>query len=152
MTIIPYTSQENHAFTDLMVGYFAELDSGIPEEIIRGKLSDLIDRQCMDKTIHAAVAVADGKPVGFSIYQIDMPQSDWCKRPGWGFIREFYVIPERRCVGIGKTLAYYTERSLHSLGAEKLYLTADNAISFWQKCGWRLTEEICSNELNILEK
>lgn len=152
MTIIPYTSQEKHTLADLMVGYFAELDSGIPEEIIRGKLSDLIDRQCMDETIHVAVAVENDKPIGFSVYQIDTPESDWCKRPGWGFIREFYVIPERRRIGLGTTLAQYTEGSLHSLGATKLYLTADNAISFWQKCGWKLTDEICSNELNILEK
>ena len=152
MTIIPYTSQEKLTLADLMVGYFAELDSGIPEEIIRGKLSDLIDRQCMDETIHVAVAVENDKPIGFSVYQIDTPESDWCKRPGWGFIREFYVIPSFRNHGYGKALAAHTVQQLQSMGAQNLYLTSTEAVPFWQKCGWSWTQTLCSNDQYILEK
>lgn len=152
MTIIPYTTDQKHIMAALMADYMDELECNIPREIVFGKLADLIDRQCSERIILMDLAMEDSDCIGFSVYQIDSPESDWCKRPGWGFIREFYVVPEHRCAGIGKTLAHYTEASLHSLGAERLYLTADNAISFWQKCGWRLTEEVCSNELNILEK
>jgi GNAT superfamily N-acetyltransferase len=152
MTIIPYSTQFTHTLSDLMTTYMAELDCGIPEDIIRGKLTDLIDHQCREKIIFADIAMDGQTAAGFSVYQIDTEQSDWCKRPGWGFIREFYVVPECRKSGTGKALAAHTEQQLRSLGAKKMYLTSTDAVPFWEKCGWKLTEELCSNGQQILEK
>ena len=153
MTIFDYTPTLRPQFTNLLSAYFRELDSDIPEDILRGKLADLIEDQHNKKIIRVSIAVHNGIPAGFSIFQIDTPESDWCKRLGWGFIREFYIIPEARHQGYGSRLAAHTEQCLRKIGAQKLYLTSDPAaIAFWQRCGWRLTEEICSNDLNILEK
>ena len=135
-----------------MSDYMAELNCGIPEDIIRGKLSDLIDRMCLDGTIRVDMAMAGDVFAGFSVYQIDTPESDWCKRPGWGFIREFYVVPAYRAQGTGAALAAHTEQSLRAMGASQLYLTSTEAVPFWQRCGWHLTEELCSNDQYILEK
>lgn len=152
MTIIPYTMHKKQPLADLMAGYMAELDCGIPEDIIRGKLSELIDRQSTAEIIHVDLAIEGGTAMGFSIYQIDTPESDWCKRPGWGFIREFYIAPSYRKNGTGRDLARHTETQLRALGAKKLYLTSTVAVPFWQKCGWTLTETLCSNGQFILEK
>lgn len=152
ITIQKYQPSMKTMLSDMMVPYMAELDCDVPEEIIRGKLADFIETQCEAERIHVVVAFDGEKPAGFSVYQIDTPQSDWCKRPGWGFIREFYVRPECRTKGFGLHLAAYTEQALKKLGAEKLYLTSGPAAAFWEKCGWVNTGEVCSNDLTILEK
>ena len=152
MTIIPYEQTHRQILSSLLTDYFTELGSDIPEQIIHGKLMDLIERQCRAGIIHTVIAVTEDLPIGFSIFQIDSTESDWCKRPGWGFIREFYIIPAFRKKGMGRLLARYTEDALRHLGTRQLYLTADNATAFWQRCGWRLTPDIASNELSVLEK
>lgn len=152
MTIIPYDKSKKHLLADLMSAYMNELDCGIPEEIIRGKLSDFIDTQFDARIIRIDLGIESERIAGFSVYQIDKPESDWCKRPGWGFIREFYIVPAFRKSGLGRALALHTEETLRTMGAERLYLTSDSAIPFWRSCGWRLSEEICSNDQPILEK
>lgn len=152
MEIINYTPTYRIAFEEMLVTYFTELSSDIPEPIIRGKLMDLIHGQIEQDIIHVALILDNHDTVGFSIYQIDSTNSDWCKKPGWGFIREFYITASSRSKGFGKALAAYTDAQLKKLGAEHLYLTSDDAVQFWQKCGYTLTEEICSNDLPILVK
>jgi len=152
MIITPYTTAHKHILAALMADYMAELESDIPREIVLGKLADLIDRQCADRIIQLDLAMGEACCVGFSVYQIDTEKSDWCKRPGWGFIREFYVVPAYRKGGTGKALAAHTELQLRNMGAEALYLTSTGAVPFWEKCGWKLTEELCSNGQYILEK
>lgn len=152
MTILNYDNSRRQPLADRMVDYMAELGSDIPEDIVRGKLSDFIDRQCSLGILRISLAVEEDTLIGFSVYQIDQPESDWYKRPGWGFIREFYIAPEFRCRNYGRQLAQHTEQALREMGAENLYLTSGDGIPFWQRCGWRLTEETCSNDLRILEK
>lgn len=152
MTMQPYTKSCKRILANLMTDYMEELNCDIPEHIIRGKLSDFIDEQYAGGTIRITLAMEHDRPIGFSVYQVDTPDSDWCKRPGWGFIREFYVVPDSRKNGTGRALAACTERELRSMGAEQLYLTSTTAIPFWQRCGWHLTEELCSNGQYILEK
>jgi GNAT superfamily N-acetyltransferase len=137
---------------DAMVDYMTELNCGIPEDIIRGKLADFIDSQWEAGIIRIDLAIEKEICIGFSVYQIDTSESDWCKRPGWGFIREFYVMPAFRSHGTGKILALHTQQALYKMGAKQLYLTSDDAVPFWQHCGWQLTEELCSNGQYILEK
>lgn len=152
MTFIPYSKPLKSSLADLMTDYMAELNCGVPEDIIRGKLSDLIDRQQEAGIIRVDLALDQKQPVAFTIYQVDSVESDWYKRPGWGFIREFYVSPAYRNAGTGKCLALHTEQSLYSMGAKRLYLTSTGAVHFWQKCGWTLTADLCSNGQYILEK
>lgn len=153
MNIVNYDQALHEPFAALVADYFIrELESDIPEDIVRGKLMELILKQWEQQILHIAIALEDGSPVGFSIYQIDTPKSDWCKREGWGFIREFYVSPGHRKQGIGSALAEYSDIHLRQLGAAQIYLTSDNAIPFWLRCGYRDSGEQASNGLNILEK
>lgn len=152
MTIQPYSIPQRIRLANMMADYMAELDCDIPEDIIYGKLADLIDRQFTSGIIRVDLATENEIPIGFSVYQIDTAESDWCKRPGWGFIREFYVVPAYRKSGTGSALAAHTELQLRNMGTKALYLTSTDAVPFWRKCGWRLTEELCSNGQYILEK
>lgn len=152
MTILTYDKSKRAQLSDMMAAYMLELNCGIPEEIIRGKLADFIHGQWQDGIIQIDLCSENSRCIGFTVYQIDREESDWCKRPGWGFIREFYVVPTRRRTGTGRFLAAHTERELRKLGATQLYLTSTEAAPFWCKCGWTLTETRSSNGQYILEK
>ena len=152
MTIINYDRDKHPQFVDMLVAYFDELQSDIPEHIARGRLLDLIHAEQEQSIIHIALYLDNQTPIGFTIYQIDNPKSDWCKHPGWGFIREFYISPEHRNKGCGRQLADYSESELLLLGAKRLYVTADNCIGFWEHCGYVNTHTRCSNDLFILVK
>jgi hypothetical protein len=92
MNILDYNAALRSQFEELLVTYFTvDLNSDIPENIICGKLMDLISKQAENGVIHVAIATENDSAIGFSIYQIDSAESDWCKRPGWGFIREFCI-------------------------------------------------------------
>ena len=153
MNILDYNAALRSQIEELLVTYFTvDLNSDIPEDIIRGKLMDLIRKQIENGVIHVAIAMDDHSAIGFSIYQIDSAESDWCKRPGWGFIREFCIKKPYRHRGFGAILAAYSEEKLLQLGASQIYLTSDDAVDFWIHCGYQKTNEICSNGLPILEK
>lgn len=152
MTIIEYDHSQKQTLEDMLCAYFPEVDSDIPEDIIRGKLSDMIQDQHDRGILRISIGVSGDIPMGFSIFQIDTPESDWCKRPGWGFLREFYIAPAYRRNGCGRTLAAFTEAALAEMGAERLYLTSEGAVPFWTACGWQKTGARCSNGLHILVK
>ena len=141
-----------HQFIEMLTAYFPEVDAGIPEDIIRGKLVELIQSQYEQGIIRICIAFDAGQAIGFSIFQMDTPKSDWCKRPGWGFIREFYIRPPFRGQGRGRELASYTELAMAQMGAKQMYLTSGSAIPFWKSCGWKETGQLSSNGLYILEK
>ena len=152
MTIIDYNRDKHPQFVDMLVAYFDELQSDIPEHIARGRLLDLIHTLQKQSIVHIGLCMDKQEPIGFTIYQIDCPESDWCKRPGWGFIREFYISPEHRNKGYGRQLAAYSEAELQRLGAKQLYVTAENCIVFWERCGYVNTHTRCSNDLFIMVK
>lgn len=152
MTIIQFDKNSRTLLGDMLVAYFNELSGDIPKHFVRGKLLDLFEDMCSRQIIHISIAFLDDLPIGFSIYQIDSELSDWCKRPNWGCIREFYISPTYRRKGYGSMLAIHAEGHLYALGAEHIYLTADDAVSFWEHCGYRNTHELCTNDLEIMTK
>ena len=152
MLITEYAKSMNVTLAGLMSDYMRELGCSMPEAVIRGNLSDFIDAQCEKGIIRVRMAYEGEKPAGFSVFQIDTPESDWCLRPGWGFIREYYVVPAFRKHGIGRILADCTVQELKHMGAAGLYLTSTGAVPFWQKCGWRLTAAVTPKGQSILEK
>ncbi|SHO46779.1 GNAT family N-acetyltransferase [Anaerocolumna xylanovorans] len=97
--------------------------------------------------------IVDEKPVGFIYYQIDTPQSNWCEREGWGFIREIYIDPVLRKYGLGARLILHAEEMLYSRGTKNIYLTSDNNATFWESLGYRNANEVSTiNHDPIYEK
>ncbi|MDR2167995.1 MAG: GNAT family N-acetyltransferase [Clostridiales bacterium] len=83
-----------------------------------------------------------GQLAGFVIAHIDRPHKDWCKREGWGMIREIYVAPQFRGRGIGKQLIRAAEAAMKNFEPPGFYLTSDDSFEFWQKVGYADTGEI----------
>lgn len=139
-----YDSNMRNAFTQLFLRYvWDDLKDPIPEGILREKIiTGVFMKGCETGVLQIALPFWNQHPIGFAVYQVDTVQSDWCKRPGWGLIREFSVAPEFRRQGCGKRLAAYAESRLRKK-ADKLYLTAHDAdaVRFWTACGWQATGE-----------
>lgn len=129
------------SFCDLFVDYFLHLDWGgepVPRaQGVREKLCPYILESYEKGIIRIWLALREGEPIGFAIVQIDRPHSDWCKRPGWGFVREFYIAPKARLQGAGRQLAARAEEDLRNLGAAHIYLHTDAGLPFWLRCGYR---------------
>ena len=75
--------------------------------------------------------------VGLAHVKIDKDE-----RPGWGFILEFYIIPSKRRMGLGRKFFSLIEDLLRSKGVKDVWLLATEAIPFWCSLGFRLTGEI----------
>ena len=156
MPIKSYSEKYRDDFIKMFVTYsvddlkMQEEDPRLTAEFIEEKIAPFFIRQMERGNLTIDLLMEDGVPVGFSVWQIDRPESDWCKRPGWGFIREFYIERARRRSGFGRMLAEHTVRRLRAAGAEDLYLTTANA-GFWKACGFRETGERC-NGLMVFEK
>lgn len=153
MNFFEYEASMEQIFIDMFVKYFMDdLEMELTEEVIKTKICTFIIKAREKGLVSICMAYMDALPVGFGIYQIDSPEKDWCKREGWGFIREFCIAPAYRKLGCGRAMATYILERLRAMGAYHVYLTADDAVTFWKHCGFSDTGEVCQNGTKILIK
>ncbi len=150
----PYDAGDLSAFIALFVRYYSEeftIDLPAAE---RAFIMSEIESGIREGYLSLLLAGgADGGIHGFILYQIDTPVSDWCLRPGSGFIRELYVLPEERLRGLGSRLVAAAERELARLEVPAIYLTTDEASAFWLSRGYHDSGLICRrNDGRIFEK
>jgi len=75
--------------------------------------------------------------IGFVHVKIDKDE-----RLGWGFILEFYVVPNRRRLGWGRRLFDLSAKILQNRSVKHIWLLANPASEpFWQSLGFRETGE-----------
>jgi len=159
MSIVSYKpSNPVHkaALRHLLVQYFAGLSWDDPKDAIPPsyvpKVLSLIAEMLARGDFWVYLAREKSKLCGFVIAQVDGEDKDWCKRPGWGFIRELYVLPGHRGRGIAGKLVRRAEASMLQSGASQAYLTTDLA-GFWEAMGYKNTNEVYpGNGLTIYEK
>lgn len=154
-SIREYDPSLKELFRDQFVRYAKEdLGDDMPERALREKICrGVFEKNWKSGVSQIAIAFADGEPAGFAIYQVDTPDSDWCKRPGWGLIREFCIVPAARRRGYGRALAAYAVEGLRRRTG-KLYLTAHDAAAakFWTACGFQDTGIVNDNGTRIMER
>lgn len=76
--------------------------------------------------------------LGFVHVRIDKEE-----RPGWGFILEFYIVPNKRRLGWGRRLFNLCVEILKERNVEDIWLLTDQAAEkFWQSLGFKETGEI----------
>jgi ribosomal protein S18 acetylase RimI-like enzyme len=65
------------------------------------------------------------------------------ERPSWGFILEFYIVPDKRRQGLGSRLFTLARKILQDHGAQNIWLLASPpSDSFWRSLGFQETGEI----------
>lgn len=75
--------------------------------------------------------------LGFVHMKIDRDE-----RPSWGFILEFYIVPNKRNLGWGRKLFYLITEILQTRNVKNVWLLTDPAAKkFWFKLGFKETGE-----------
>ncbi len=145
-------------FKNLVLLYGAELDSHqnrtTPKEILSKWANSMINIQG-DNDRYLLLCYDGDNLIGFMYGKIDHPEHKGYIKIGYGYVMEFYVLPEFRRNGYGKQMYSYLEGLLISDGAKGLYLTSDPITGkpFWLACGYKSTgEKSLENNQEIYEK
>lgn len=151
--IVMYNELYEKDWRDVFAQYWAYITNyKVTKEQIKS-CQDYILNQVIENKVFMFLCVDNNKVIGFSISQIDNENSDWNRSPGYGFIREFFILSNQRKKGCGKMLAHHTIKNLFLKGSKNIYLDTDkNAKEFWIKCGFISTgkfDEDNSNEILI---
>ena len=143
-------SEQNRSdFDRLMRKYSAELDfnSGnpTPPEFLTKWINSIIRlQQNGDPDRHLEYCHNGENLIGFLYGKIDHPEHRGYKKIGYGYIMEFFVLPEYRRNGYGAAMFRRLEQLFSADGAARMYLTTDSLAGerFWQAMGFVPTGEI----------
>ena len=90
--------------------------------------------------------------LGFIQFQENQFEN-WFFKEKFGYIREFWVRQDVRNQGLGTKLLHECETYFKSQGIERILLTSDEAISFYEKKGYRLSRSCKAiNQDQVLSK
>ena len=147
-------------FGKLLVPYFYELDTNLnadpvtPQNRVLEYARGMVNMQGpVDR--HLEVCFHVKKPIGFVYGKVDHEDHRGFIKPGYGFIMEFYVIPEFRRQGVGKQMCLRIEEYFRNDKVPRVYLTSDpvTGIPFWLSMGYEHLGEISpENNQQIFEK
>ena len=123
-------SKENcETFTSLMYEYVHEMNEHdghpLPENLLQKWIKSIIAMQCPADR-HLELCYDDGMLVGFLYGKIDHENHKGFIKPGYGYIMEFYVKPECRRKGCGRSMYKHLEKLFRDNGADMMYLTDDS--------------------------
>lgn len=122
-------------FLDLGRSYGSELDS-TPHAVNERFLQSILERQG-ERDRWLLLLKCDEDYIGFVHAKIDRDD-----HPGWGYILEFYIVPDRRRSGWGRKLFYHTVGIFKSRGITQIWLTSNrNAQAFWCSLGFKATDQ-----------
>jgi GNAT superfamily N-acetyltransferase len=76
---------------------------------------------------------------GFAHFKIDKEE-----RRGWGFILEFYIVPNKRRMGLGRRFFSFITDILRSEGVKDVWLLCNSPVaeSFWRSLRFKVTGEL----------
>ena len=145
-------------FKSLMLLYAPEIDGHqnrkTPPEVL-SKWVDSIVKMSDDTNSFLELCYFGETAVGFCYGKIDRPHRKGCIRPDWGYVMEFYVLPEYRRKGLGKRMYLRLQDFFNSKDTAGIYLTSDPVTGkpFWGAMGFIATGEIsANNNQEIFEK
>lgn len=139
--VSPLRDADKAEFTELFKDYYRELGctDDVPHLVDEYILPDLIAG-----LLKIDVLKENGTYAGFVVYQVDDVTCDWNFKENWGDVREIYVIPSLRLKGYGKFMLFTAEMRLKDEGITRAYaLPTENALAFFDACGYRKTDEYC---------
>ncbi|GKX66536.1 GNAT family N-acetyltransferase [Inconstantimicrobium mannanitabidum] len=93
--------------------------------------------------------------VGFAFYAVDLGGIKGIINPGYGYIMEYYIIPEMRRKGYATELFQHVTSLFKKHGVTQMYLTPDSilGIPFWTTIGFKNSGKIDpDNNMPIYEK
>ena len=144
-------------FKELQLAYVRELCESEEEQQIVAEIQGLnrrINIQGKRPDMHFEVFFQDDMPVGFANFAIDTGGIRGLIEASYGCVMEFYISPEFRRKGYGKSLYEHIEATLKNDGTQNIYLTSAIAsIPFWIAMGFKESGKIDpDNDLPIYIK
>ncbi|MDR1704021.1 MAG: GNAT family N-acetyltransferase [Clostridiales bacterium] len=143
----------------MLIDYFDEITWSNPQDKVPKrfipKLLEIIAEETSKYKEWLYLCGKGSEFIGFCLFQIDTPDNPMCKREGWGFIREFYVIPSYRHKGYARQMCIFAENKILEYKPAGIYLTADpnNGIPFWRAMGYSYSNKVDEkNQNEIYEK
>ena len=122
--------------------------------IIEKWISSIL-RQLGPSDRHLELCWLDETLAGMMYGKVDHLEHRGFIKPGYGYVMEFYVVPELRRKGIGTEMYHHLEKCFAADGAKQVYLTTDTdcGISFWEHLGFvNSHEKSPDNQMDIYEK
>lgn len=158
LEFLKLTPERYGDFRNLMLSYSKELDEHrmrqTHEDIVL-KWTESIIKKSVEDERYLELCVFGQDPIGFLSGKIDKPNHKGFVKPGYGYIMEFYILPQYRRKGYGKEMYYRIEELFKTDGARRIYLTADPITGepFWEYLGFVNTGEVSpENGLCIYER
>lgn len=133
-------------FEQLMWQYTKELDKyqdrTTPTNFIAKWIDSIIQIQG-DSDRHLELCYDNRTLIGFLYGKIDHPEHKGYTKVGYGYIMEFFVLPEYRRNGYGKEMYLRLEKLFRQDGAKRMYLTSNPVTGdpFWESLGFVNTGE-----------
>ena len=129
-------------------------DNYFPPEVQQKWIQSIIDK-LWPADRHLELCYDNDTLIGFLYGKVDHEDHRSFIKPGYGYIMEFYVLPEHRRKGYGKMMYLRLENHFRCDGVKNIYLTADPITGkpFWEAVGFTHNGEISpENHLEIYEK
>lgn len=145
-------------FEQLMWQYTKELDEHrnrtTSADFIVKWIKSIIQMQG-DSDRHLELCYDGNTLIGFLYGKVDRPEHKGFIKIGYGYIMEFFVLPEHRRNGYGKEMYLHLEKRFKQDGVKRMYLTSDPITGkpFWESLGFvNTSEKSPENDLEIYEK
>lgn len=161
LTFVPLSAENKDAcaaFEKLAWQYIRELDEHqnrtTPTDSIAKWFKSMMQMQD-DHDRHLELCYAGEALIGFLYGKIERPGHKGFIQAGYGYIMEFFVLPEYRRNGYGKEMYARLEKLFRQGGAKQIYLTCDPVTGkpFWESLGFKNTgKKSPENHLEIYEK
>ncbi|MCL2531635.1 MAG: GNAT family N-acetyltransferase [Oscillospiraceae bacterium] len=136
-----------------MLPYHRELGDPPPDDVLAKITRSMMERlgPC-DR--HLELVYAGRELAGFLQCKVDHADHAGFVKPGWGYVMEFYVVPEFRRMSYGRAMIARMEEHFVHHGVSRMWLTASaDSHAFWRTAGFAPTGEICpDNDKEIWEK
>ena len=152
------TEENSTEFHRLMQLYAKELDEhqnrNTDAELLKRWTNSIIQKQ-FDTARYLKLCYVQSTAIGFLYGKIDQPEDKGYKKIGYGYVMEFYVLPEYRRKGYGKLMFEHLEDFFKSNNIKQMYLTSDPVTGkpFWKALGFASTGEISpENNQEVYEK
>lgn len=158
LKFISVTTENSCDFHRLMQMYVKELDEhqnrSTNPEILKKWTDNIIEKQSETGNC-LKLCCFQNETIGFLYGKIDKADDKGFRKVGWGYVMEFYILPEYRRKGYGKAMYLFLEDFFAENGVKGIYLTADPITGkpFWMAMGFSDTKEISpDNNQAIFEK
>lgn len=152
MTITEFRDYSDPEFQASFRAYFAEIGITLRENTgVLREMQRIADEQGM----RCLTLTEDGKVFGFLQFQEEtLTHSMGFFTERLGFLREFWIAPDRREQGWGTRLLGAVEDTLQSAGVRKLILTYEpSALGFYRKHGFQPDPSYTAvNQENVVTK